>query len=146
MVMCEQVILTEGIKLEDIKTADSSGCKPDPPFLGGDLPPLEPLVQGWCNSICVLRGHRGEPWRKALNMAGSPQTLLFRESPPHLSHSSFLLKSVCLAGSVGTPVRNQHHTRVTGMGPVIFLYYPADCQLLTTISSCHLNHDTVFYP
>lgn len=61
MVMCEQVILTEGIKLEDIKTADASSCKPDPPFLDGDLPPPEPLVQGWCNSICELRGHRGEP-------------------------------------------------------------------------------------
>lgn len=47
MVMCEQVILTEGIKLEDIKAADASGCKPDPPFLDGDLPPPEPLVQGW---------------------------------------------------------------------------------------------------
>lgn len=46
MVMCEQVILTEGIKLEDIKTADASGCKPDPPFLDGDLPPPELLFKG----------------------------------------------------------------------------------------------------
>ena len=41
-------------------------------------------------------------------MAASPQTELFQEGLPHLSHSSLLLETVYLAGSVGATVRNQH--------------------------------------
>ena len=83
-------------------------------------------------------------------MAASPQTELFQEGPPHLSHSSLPPESVYLAGCVGVPretsIRNWVSGNAAGTRTAIFLSYLAKCQLLAHISPCSLNNDIICSP